>query len=185
MSERGDWIETYSGRKFHPLDPRPEDVEIEDIAHSLAMQCRFNGHCRFFYSVAEHSVLVARHVESVAGREAALWALLHDAAEAYVTDVPRPIKPMLRGYGEIEGRVMAAIAQRFGLPAVMPREVKEADRRILTDEHYRVMGREGPGVVNVWGTDGEALGVVIIGFTPHRATFEFLREFDRLWWGAR
>ena len=89
MSERvGDWIQTMSGVIFYPLDPRPEEIRIEDIAHALSHQCRFAGHCREFYSVAEHSVRVSRELP----QEFMLWGLLHDASEAYLVDLPRPIK---------------------------------------------------------------------------------------------
>lgn len=106
---RGDWIQTYSGRAFYPLAPYPQDVCIEDIAHALSQLCRFGGHCRRFYSVAEHSVLLSRVVVP----EFQLWALLHDASEAYLVDVPRPIKKQLPAYVEAERRVMAAICARF------------------------------------------------------------------------
>lgn len=82
------FIQTYTGRRFYPLDPNPDDVCIEDIAHALAMICRFNGHVREFYSVAEHSV----HVSHLVPPEYALAGLLHDAAEAYIADVSRPVK---------------------------------------------------------------------------------------------
>ena len=82
MSERrGDWIQTYLGIQFWPLDPRPEEVMLFDIAHSLSNMCRFTGHCREFYSVAQHSVIVSQNVP----REDAAWGLLHDASEAYMT----------------------------------------------------------------------------------------------------
>jgi uncharacterized protein len=89
MSTRtGDWIQTYTGKQFWPLSPLPEDIVIEDIAHALSMQCRFGGHVRTFYSVAQHSV----HVSLLVEPQYALWGLLHDAAEAYLVDLPRPIK---------------------------------------------------------------------------------------------
>jgi hypothetical protein len=77
-SRRGDWMQTFTGRRFWPLDPRGEDVLIEDIAHALSLLTRYGGHCTRFYSVAEHSVLLAR----AATPENALWLLLHDASEA-------------------------------------------------------------------------------------------------------
>lgn len=82
------FIATYTGRRFYPLDPNPDDVHIEDIAHALAMICRFNGHTREFYSVAEHSV----HVSHIVPAPYALAGLLHDASEAYIADVSRPVK---------------------------------------------------------------------------------------------
>ena len=80
----GSWLQTYTGIQFWPLDPRPEEIDIQDIAHALSLLCRFNGHCQRFYSVAEHSV----HVSTILAPEFGLWGLLHDAAEAYLSDIP-------------------------------------------------------------------------------------------------
>lgn len=177
MNRTGDWMQTYTGRKFWPLDPRADEICIEDIAHGLSMQCRYAGHCLQFYSVAEHSVLLSRALPD----ELKLWGLLHDAAEAYVLDVIRPLKPALSGYREIEDRVMVEVCQRFGLnylgsPSSMPSMVKEADNRILVDEKQQNMA---PGLV--WGTDSLApLGVELQFWTPGRAEYQFLAEFSRL-----
>lgn len=169
---KGDWIQTYTGRQFWPLDPRISEVFIQDIAHSLSLQCRYAGHCRRFYSVAEHSVLLASHV-SPPNR---LWALLHDASEAYLVDVPRPIKPALTGYKLIEENVMGVIADRFGLPGSMPAEVKDADMRICVDEVAQNMA---PGLV--WGIHGlEPLGVRLWFWEPKLAEMAFLRQFETL-----
>lgn len=112
-----DWIETYTGKKFYPLDPRPEDVCIEDIAHSLAMQCRFNGHTRVFYSVAEHSVLMAQELKAFGySKETQLYGLLHDVAEAYLCDLPRPIKHQLSIYRYAERILQKMILSALGLP---------------------------------------------------------------------
>jgi hypothetical protein len=97
MGRKGDWIQTFTGKQFWPLDPRPDEVYIEDIAHALGNICRFNGHCLRFYSVAEHCFHVSHKV--VPGL--ALMGLLHDAAEAYVCDVVRPVKPYLKEYKKI------------------------------------------------------------------------------------
>lgn len=166
----GDWIQTYSGRQFWPMDPRPEEIHIEDIAHALSLACRYAGHCERFYSVAEHSVLLARYVAP----ENALWALLHDATEAYLVDVPRPVKPFLVGYEQAEAALMDAICWRFGLPLGMPSAVKNADRRILTDERQQNMA---PAPIP-WSTDAEPLGVTLYCWTPRRAEAEFLMAFD-------
>lgn len=171
-SRPGDFMQTFSGRKFWPLDPRSDEVHIEDIAHALSMQCRYGGHCTRFYSVAEHSVLMAR---TFANRDLALWALLHDAAEAYVADVPRPLKRFLPGYKEAENKVMAAICDRFGLPHEMPERVKYADECILADEIRQAM------VKMAWHEEhATPLGVTLRFWDQERACEEFLLEFWNL-----
>jgi hypothetical protein len=114
---RGDWMQTFTGRKFYPTAPLADDIDIVDIAHALSHLCRYAGHVDRFYSVAEHCVKVSEWVEAVTGDTgAALEALLHDATEAYVVDVPRPLKVQLPDYRRAEGRVQLAVWQRFGLP---------------------------------------------------------------------
>lgn len=135
MARKTDWIQTISGRKFWPLEPAVEDVDIGDIAHALSLKCRFSGHCKKFYSVAEHSV----HVACSVGHENALWGLLHDATEAYLPDIARPIKPFIVGFKEIEDRLMGVIAKRFDLKGEMPNEVKEMDLRMLATEKEYLM----------------------------------------------
>lgn len=132
------WIETYKGIKFSFLDPQPEQVEIEDIAHSLANQCRFSGHTSVFYSVAQHSIEVARH-----SGELLLTGLLHDASEAYIHDIPSPVKPHLPGYAEMEDRIMQAIAKRFGIVWPLPQIVKDADHMCLKAEARGLLPSKG------------------------------------------
>ena len=109
MNRKGDFIQTFTGRMFWPIDPQPDEVDIEDIAHALSNVCRFCGHTREFYSVAQHSVLVSEIVPAAF----ALEGLLHDATEAYISDVARPVKPYLTNYKEIEINLYRAIAKRF------------------------------------------------------------------------
>ena len=166
----GDWMQTYTGRMFWPLDPRPEEIDIEDIAHALSLQCRFAGHCNRFYSVAEHSVLMSKKVAP----EHALWALMHDAAEAYCTDIVRPLKRSLIGYLEIEARIMTAICQKFNLSPVMPTEVKQADNQILNDERDQNM-KPPPadwGLAQIGAKD--PLGVQLEFWSPVHAEAHFL-----------
>ena len=170
-ARKGDWLQTYSGRQFWPLDPRAEEVFIEDIAHALSMQCRYAGHCLRFYSVAEHSVLLARHVSP----ENRLWALLHDASEAYLVDVPRPVKPFLPGYKQAENAVMAAICDRFGLPHAMPAKVKTADRAIIVDERSNMAS-----CVAEWYATGPGIGTQLQYWPPEKAEAQFLHEFRKL-----
>lgn len=135
----GPWIQTYTGKVFYPLDPRPEDIDIRDIAHALALVNRFGGHSRVPLSVAQHSVIVSQFVP----KEHALAGLLHDAAEAYLGDVPRPLKRETyfgRGYMVTEAVVWRAIAARFGVPEELDDSIKLADSRALATETRDLMG---------------------------------------------
>lgn len=123
-------IMTRSGRFVRFDVPDPDTIDIGDIAHGLSHLCRFAGQTRVFYSVAEHSVYVA----NLCPPEHMLWGLLHDAAEAYVVDVPKPLKRMVPEYREIERKVMAAVCRKFGLPVEEPACVKRADLIMLATE---------------------------------------------------
>lgn len=169
----GDWMQTFSGRQFWPLDPLPDEVHIEDIAHALSMQCRYAGHCRRFYSVAEHSVLLALHFHGQP--DLARWALLHDASEAYLVDVPRPVKPHLMGYRQAEAAVMKAVCQRFGLPLEMPEPVHRADNRIIADERANLST-----CVAEWDFNELPLGVKLQHWSPDSAEESFLGVFALL-----
>lgn len=165
----GNWTMTHSGKKFWPLDPRPEEIAIEDIAHALSHICRYGGHCNYFYSVAEHSVLMASKVSD----RNKIWALLHDATEAYLMDLPRPIKPYLPGYAEYETKLMKCIADRYSLPPEMPDEVKDADNRIILDEMNQNMSYV-PDKYKVL----EPLGVNLQYWSPNVAKRMFMDTFD-------
>lgn len=131
------WIQLYSGRKFFPLNPQLDAIDIEDIAHSLSNMCRFTGHVKSFYSVAQHSVLVSY----LCGPNNALYGLLHDATEAYLVDMPKPIKRLetFSNFRDIEHNIMKVIAKKFGLPDVEPPAVKTADIKILATEARDLM----------------------------------------------
>lgn len=179
---RGDWMQTYTGRAFWPLDPRAEEIHPVDIAHALSLQCRFAGHCRVFYSVAEHSVRVARLL-----RARALWrgqelaGLLHDAAEAYLVDLPRPIKrhsAIGRHYEAAERDLMGAIEARFGLAAgaLESREITHADCTLLATEARDLMGH--PPMP--WTSMPLPLPERIEPWAPERAEAEWMAEFHTL-----
>jgi hypothetical protein len=143
------WIGTFSGLRFWPLDAAAGEINIEDIAHALSKKCRFAGHCEPFYSVAEHSVEVSLRVSP----QNALWGLLHDAAEAYLGDIVRPLKKLIllrtskngtETYESCEIRLMTKIAERFGLAMPMPGEVAEVDDRMLATERAALFGENHP-----------------------------------------
>jgi uncharacterized protein len=131
------WIQTYSGRRFTPTNPNPDAIVIQDIAHSLSMQCRFSGHTKKFYSVAQHCVLVSH----LCNFEDALWGLLHDASEAYLVDIPRPLKHsgQFDAYLNFEKVMQEAICKRFSLPMEEPVSVKRADKIMLATEARDLM----------------------------------------------
>lgn len=186
----GDWGLSYTGRQFWPRDPRPEDVCIEDIAHALSQICRFGGHSIVPYSVAQHSVIVSEVcADDGAGvprfmvDRLALIGLLHDATEAYLGDIIRPIKHELSGYKGMEARWANAIGHAFGLEADlerMPREIKRADLIVCATERRDVMNPAGP----VWSTEVPPLPLVISPWSAALAEQRFLDRF-RMLTGAR
>lgn len=172
-TRRGDWIQTFRGGQFWPLDPRFDEVFIEDIAHALSMQCRFTGHCLRFYSVAEHSVFVSYAVP----QEFALWGLLHDASEAYLVDLARPVKRSVVGYAEAEDVVMRVICERFGLSTQMPAAVKRADEAVLATEMAQNMAPP-PSAWNLAARPLEDMQLRCL--SPDEAEAWFLQRFEQL-----
>lgn len=128
-------------RGIVPYDPKPDQVTLESLAHAMGFTARFAGHTRFFYSVAQHSLYVAAHVP----QDQRLRALLHDASEAYLTDIPSPYKMQIPGYKRVEARVTNAIGKHFGITnlAVKSPEVRAADYRALGHEANSFMPTNG------------------------------------------
>jgi uncharacterized protein len=167
----GQFMQTYTGGIFYPMDPDPEEVHILDIAHSLSMQCRYAGHSLRFYSVAEHCVLLARKAQELQHMKRTVAnLLLHDAAEAYLVDVPRPIKPFLVGYPEMERKVDAAIRAHFGLEPDHGLLTKAYDEAILHDEKAQNMAP----CSEPWNLRGKPLGVDLQFWPPHLAEDQFM-----------
>lgn len=187
---KGSWQQTFTGRQFWPCDPRPEDVCLEDIAHHLALMCRFGGACRVFYSVAEHSVRVAELVwdRTNGDREAALAGLLHDASEAYLVDIPRPRKrqPDMNGYREDEARIMNVIEFWAKLPRGIcdTHVVKAADETLLMTEKRDLMAPAPAPWGHAQGVPAKPLDEVIRPWFPEQAEEAFLATFAR-WGGGR
>lgn len=177
----GDWIQVYTGGRFYPLDPRLEEIHIEDIAHALAHQCRFSGHVREFWSVAQHSTLVSHHCDPTH----ALWGLLHDAAEAYLVDLPRPVKQSLRAAGitvfdALEQQIMEAVCARFGLTMPQPQSVDTADVLLLVTEARDLMAPLAPGWQHTEANGFRALPERLIPVGPAEAEAMFLERFEEL-----
>ena len=169
---------TATGRYVRPLDLQPEDVAIEDVAHALSNLCRFSGHTRRFYSVAQHSVLVSRLLDGT-GHER--WGLLHDASEAYLIDLPRPLKhdSMLGPpYLAAEARARLTIAARFDLPLPLPDDVRDADSAMLAAERRDLMP-QGPRWAMLRGVTPPDERV--IGWEPWKAEAAFLARYEMLW----
>ena len=164
-------IKLSGGRYFDFQSPESSTFDIRDIAHALANICRYTGHCHTFYSVAQHSVLVSL----VVPKEHSFAGLMHDAAEAFIGDVSRPLKLMLPDYRQIEARVEAAVFARFGLPQQLPNCVKDADNVLLRTEQRDMMGADS----HCWSaTDGvEPLAYRIQPISPIEAELLFLRRF--------
>lgn len=175
---KGDWMQTYTGRRFYPVDPRPEDVDILDIALALGNIGRYLGHCRF-YSVAEHSVMVSRAVPE----HLALEGLLHDAEEAYVHDMIRPWKRALdkdNEYFKLARQINIVVRARFGLGPDESPEVKQADVAVLGAEKAVLHPRSDP-----WYLPFPDPGFKIRCFAPVEATKLFLRRYEELTPGVR
>lgn len=173
IKEHG-WISTFTGKRFYPLDPTAGSIDIVDIAHALSNICRFTGHVDRFYSVAQHCVVASRHAPSEK-----LAVLLHDASEAYLCDIARPVKhdPEMNAYRIAEKRLMALIESVFTVDCDHP-VVHAVDNRMLLTEKRDLMARSGP-----WGNELDQVKPYperIIPWGPNEAEGEFLYEFHRL-----
>lgn len=143
-------VETFSGEYVDVSNPEPGNIRLDDVAHALANTCRFGGHCKTFYSVAEHAVFVSMRLERKGGRPAlCLSGLHHDDAEAYLGDIPRPLKPLLGfGYEALTNRMDEAIADALLLPAVdssSKRAIKREDNWALFVEAKHLLPSGGDG----------------------------------------
>jgi hypothetical protein len=170
--QRGDWMITFSGRKYYPFAPRACDVDIVDIAHHLSMMVRWFGACRTFYSVAEHSVHVSNLVPHLA-------ALLHDAHEAYTGDVIRPVKRHLNGYDVVCQKNQDAIHQHFDITVDddLAAQIKQADDVVLATERRDITAQVH---WHDWEDIPDPVSEVIVPVEWHRAKQLFLDRFGEL-----
>lgn len=167
-------ITTWSGKTIDYADQRLDQIDILDIATSLSRECRYAGHALHYYSVAQHSVL-ASHIVPPA---LALEALLHDAAEAYLRDIPSPLKALLPDYRRLEEKFDAAIRERFGLPEAQSPEIKEADLVLLATERRDLF----PSYTDEWPIVAgiEPMRQRIWPLAPEMAKEQFLARYRSL-----
>lgn len=176
----GTWIRTYTGKKVYPLNPEIETININDIAHALSLICRYVGHVSDHYSVAQHSYIISKYLNY--DIILAKWGLLHDAPEAYICDIPRPIKPHFPGYAEIETRHEKLIAQKFNLPYPIPSKVKEIDMRILKTELQTRFDYHPKMHIDIQNL--VTLDVDIPVISPKEAEILFLQRYTELFGGG-
>lgn len=171
----GPTIALAGGGYFNFEDPKLSEIKITDIAHALSHICRFTGHCVRYYSVAEHSVLTSYAVP----HRFAFEALMHDAAEAYIGDIAKPLKQLLPDYAVIENRVETEVLSRFNLCLPLSPEVKQADRNMLRTEQAQVMQNR-----DNWTsiTGSTALDTTVRFLPPNDAREAFLKRFHELEW---
>lgn len=170
------WIQTSSGVSFDFSDIRNSPVFLMDITHALSQLCRFTGHTWKFYSVAQHSVVVSHLVKP----ENALLALMHDATEAYVGDVSRPLKSLLPNYQEIEAQVWQRIREKFDLPEIND-DVVQADQAALDWERSWLFAPKPP-TMPLRGVESrpDALGIPKQALSPQSSAQAFLGRFREL-----
>jgi 5'-deoxynucleotidase YfbR-like HD superfamily hydrolase len=190
------YIQTFTGKQFFSLEPRAADVDIVDICHSLSLKCRFAGHCSYFYSVAQHSVLVMNEVIEILRshanydkdekRDIIKWALMHDAGEAYFSDIPNPIKKSDPLFDKIEDRILEAVAEHFRLPWPLtgtPKAiVKEADHALLATEARDLLPIVWEDYQEMWAH--KALKHAIEPWSSSYAEKRFLKEYRNLFVSA-
>jgi 5'-deoxynucleotidase YfbR-like HD superfamily hydrolase len=176
----GPYLQTVSGRFVNPFEPDPDQLDPGDIARALANVCRFGGHCSSFYSVAQHSVIVSELVEQRGGDvEDVFAALMHDATEAYLGDMPHPIKhrsPLGAAFKAAEDHLEATIRARFNIKADVP-EIKRVDRALLATER-RVLSAESWHWPELDGV--EPLELALEAWAPDEAQRAFAARFDEL-----
>jgi 5'-deoxynucleotidase YfbR-like HD superfamily hydrolase len=172
------YIGTFTGKKFFLLKPRLIDIDIRDIAHSLAMQCRWTGQSKHHYSIAQHSY----YCSFLGPDDEALDRLLHDGSEAYMGDMNRPLKhftPAGPAYRRQEAVIQHLICRKFGISLAEPASVHLADQQMLTAEREQLMNLNFT-VSDKWETLSAA-PIKIKRWTPEKAERKFLKRFHELY----
>lgn len=173
------YITTFTGTYFDPVNPEENLIEVKDIAHALSLLCRANGHMRFFYSVAQHAIACAKEAEARGlSKRIQFGCLLHDASEAYLSDITRPIKKKLTVYLEIESNLQNAIWNKFfkiPLTAEELKQIFEIDDDMLSYEFKHLM----PEPINNHYEKIQA-DIQCEFVNPEKVEQEFLRLYEAL-----
>ncbi len=175
------WMLTATGKVFHPFNPQPHQICMEDIVQKLSRICRFGGGVKWplHYSVAEHSVLLAQHaLERLGDPQLALQLLMHDAAEAYIGDMIRPLKEVMPEFRRIDNEITEQIFAKYNIPYPWPALVDELDVRILIDEEAQVMA---PHARRFEVQYMAPVGVKLQCWDAVQAHFEFMQMWMILW----
>lgn len=167
------WIVTHSGKRIDFLNPDPDQICIEDIAHALAMLPRFNGHTDRPYSIGQHSWWCSIHVDS-ANPNVKLDALMHDASEAYTGDITSPLKALLPEFRVIEKRLMSAIRTKFDLLPSKHPKTQEIDM-IMRATEADYLGVDTTG----WDIP-TSMGIVLTPWPWGNVKSRFIERFNRL-----
>lgn len=174
------FITTISGRKFYIDNP---EWYVPDIAHALAMNCRFNGHCTDFYSVAEHSIAVAQLMDNL-GIGDPLEGLMHDAAEAFVSDMPAPFKQKFRDLAKFERKLDSSLREYLHLPLEKTEECQRCDKMMMFIEAYHLTFHKGEEYADPWNLRPRALEFVNdfepVGFLPRSGKLAFRQAYRKL-----
>lgn len=168
----GAWIQTYSGKRFYFTNPNPDDLDIEDVAQALSKQCRFAGHIKKFYSVAEHSLYVSYLSQNP------LEGLLHDASEAFLVDMPSPIKAELPEYRKVEQGIMDVVAKKWNFPWPMSADTHECDRIMLVEEAESLLNT--CEWIEEYRPKSGRRGILPVGLSPDEAYTAFMTRYKQL-----
>lgn len=185
VSIKKNFIQTIKGNLFDYDSIETNIFDIDDIAHSLSNQCRWAGHTREFYSVGQHSVLCARQA-FIEGYDypTQFECLMHDGPEAYVVDLPRPLKRAVPEYCVLEMKIESEFRKRFNLPESMSPDVRIVDDRMLITEYFQLIDNNNGRFheTSLSQTDWQPFtDLEIVPWTPEKTKKEFLREYHYLY----
>jgi uncharacterized protein len=168
------WIKTASGIKFHIFQPSVKEVSIYDIAHSLSLLCRFNGHTPFLYSVASHSLIGSY----ICDEEYAKDFLMHDSTESFIGDMATPLKREMTKFKKVENHIYKTISKKFNLSNPLPKEVKEMDKLMFLMEWSYLMGGSKPWGIPFPMSRKEFMNIATL--SPEKTEKLFVKRYSEL-----